>query len=862
MNRLVGLVLALVLPLAAAAQDAAPVSPVRFLDYPAMTEWLPGTPGTTAGAVGGFINPAAWSTLEGAVDEVAFWWNDRSVRHNALDNWGLATSGLLGFGVNSQVFAFDGRTYRVTDWQVGLSGGDRSQRLGLAYRWATGADDELGWENALVAGWLWRPGTLLSAGASGTFSTRSSSRQGVFDLGLRPLGDDRLTLYGDLTLNEKDQWDDGLWGAGVTFCPVRGFALGVTARDLPGTDDVRWVVRAGVTDDILGFDLLGGQTGGEDIDCNTVLVRINPPTHRAEVLPGILSVKSEFFAPVNLENRYLTYQKYRYLDTHRVAWLDLMAYLDAAERDPECRGLVLNLIDLRGRASLVWALRQRLETLQAQGKEIVILVSRVDMMGYYLASVADHLIMEPQGDLVLQGIASGRTYFADMLDKLGLGYQELRYFKYKSAAEVGSRMDMSEGEREQRDRMVEVIYDEVRRGICAARDLALAAFDSLVNDSVGLSPERALARGLVDALGSREDALRWVRENRHLAVQAPYRGYFPGALPEQQWGEPDRIAVVFAVGECAMDEGIDGRETSRYLDRLVRDRGVKAVVLRVDSPGGDPLPSEMVAAAVRRLRAAGKPVIVSQGDVAASGGYWLSMDGTEVLTTPLTITGSIGVIAAWIWAKELDEKLGLAYDGVQRGEHADLLRTMSIPGLGIGFPYRELTEKELGLARDYILEAYDGFVAKVAVGRDLEADAVREIAQGRVWMGEDAIQRRLCDRVGGLGDAIARAREAAGIAARREVALVEFPERGLIDLGALFGGGGLPLPLPFGLGQPADPWAQLGDFATVPAAADSLAAPDAYEYARWYLRLLGRDLGRPCAVLPPEVLPAGWGDPD
>ncbi len=185
-------------------------------------------------------------------------------------------------------------------------------------------------------------------------------------------------------------------------------------------------------------------------------------------------------------------------------------------------------------------------------------------------------------------------------------------------------------------------------------------------------------------------------------------------------------------------------------------------MLRADSPGGDPLPSDLVAGAVRRLNEAGKPVIVSQGDVAASGGYWISMNGEEIVTTPLTITGSIGVIGAWIYDDGAGEKLGINYDGVQRGEHADLLREMRIPLLGMGLPHRALDEKELVLAKEYILEAYDAFTARVAEGRGLSVEAVREVAQGRVWMGGDAIERGLCDRFGGLTAALNLAREQAG----------------------------------------------------------------------------------------------------
>lgn len=848
------------LPTAAFAQTA-PAARVPFLDYANMTEWLPGTAGTAGGAVGGFLNPAVWSTLDGTLQESAFWWNDRSVRRNALDNWGFALSGLLGFGANSQVFARDGQTYRVTDWQLGLSGGDRGRRVGIAYRWPTGDSRELGWQKTLVAGALWRPSPYLSLGATGVKSVESADRLGYVDLGLRPLGTDRVVLHGDYSLARGERLADGLWGAGVTVQPIKGVHLGLGARDLPGTDELRWVARIGVTGERLGLDWFGGKTGDGDLDRSSYLVRFNPASHKIDPLPLLASASRSYFAPLSLENRYLTYQRFRYLDATRVAWLDLAAYLDAVAADPQCAGLVLNLCDFRGRASLVWELRRRLEALQKDGKEIVALVNRVDMLSYYLASVADHLIIEPEGAVLLPGIASGRTYFQGMLDKLGLGYQELRYFKYKSAAEGGSRMDMSEAEREQRDRMIAVIYEEIRRGVCEARGLTLAAFDALIDDQVYLSPQRALDVGLVDARGGREDLQNWAGKNRRASQRPPYRGYRPGGLPEQQWGQPERIAVVYAVGACDMDTGIKGRQTSRYLEQIARDRSVKAVILRVDSPGGDPLPSEMVAAAVRRVRAAGIPVIVSQGDVAASGGYWVSMDGAEILTTPLTITGSIGVIAAWVWADALPDKLGLAYSGVQRGRHADLLRTLEIPGLGIRVPQRGLDEQERELFKSFILEAYDSFVAKVAAGRDLPEATVRELGEGRVWMGEDAIARRLCDRIGGLAEAVALARETAGIAPRREVELVEYPERPLIDLAALLGRSS-ELPFPFGLFLGARSLAGIAVLGSEAMDGGVGLAPSAFDYATWYLQQIACDPGRPRAILAPEILPVGWGEPD
>ena len=834
----------------------------RLLDYHDMTDWIPETPGVTSGAVGGFINPAAWSTAQASRPEFAFWWNDRSVRSGALDNWGFATSGWLSLGANSQVFQVGNETYRVTDWQMGISGGDRRGHVGLAFRWATDDADALGRENAFIGGMLSRPNRFTSIGAVGTWSTKSRARNGVFDLGLRPLGNDRLVVYGDYTLTTTDRWDDGRWGAGVTFKPIAGLHLGVTARDVDGEDGVRWIANVGVNLLDTGFHWLPSYDTDGELSRSTFLLRNNPPTPNLPVAVGTFGDASNRYAAVNLENKFLTYQRYQYFDNRRVAWLDLEAYLEAVEADDRIGGLVLNLTDFSARPSLTWEFRKRLERLQAAGKEIVILVSRVDIRGYYLVSVADHLMLDPQGTVGLQGVASGRTYLRDMLAKIGLGYQEMRYFKYKSAAEVGTRMDMSEGEREQRQRMVDVMYEEVRRAICASRNLTLVEFDALVDDEVAIWPKQAQDRGLVDSVGRHADLMEWLAKERQIRLAPPSYKYRRGAYPETHWGEPAQVAVVYAVGGCLMDEGIKGRATSRYLNSLIHNDRVKAVVLRADSPGGDPLPSDLVAGAMRNLIKAGKPVIVSQGDVAASGGYWISMDGEEILTTPLTITGSIGVIGAWVYDDELGEKVGLAYDGVQRGKHADLLRPIRDPILGISIPYRALDEEELALAKKFILEAYDGFVTMVAEGRDLSEERVREIAQGRVWMGGDAVERGLCDRFGGLGDAIALARERAGLPPEREVELVEYPPRPFIDFAALIGGG-KGFGFPFGLNESmASLFARLAAVAPGEASAETPLDPGAFDYTTWYLQSLDGRMGQPRVILPPDVLPVGWGQPN
>ncbi len=280
---------------------------------------------------------------------------------------------------------------------------------------------------------------------------------------------------------------------------------------------------------------------------------------------------------------------------------------------------------------------------------------------------------------------------------------------------------------------------------------------------------------------------------------------------------------------------------------------MKAVVLRADSPGGDPLPSDQIAEAVARLVAAGKPVVITQGDVAASGGYWISLGGSRLLTTPLTVTGSIGVISGWFWDDGLGDKLGMRADGVQRGAHADLFYGLHPPLLGLSIPTRPLDDDELARVKGYILGMYDQFVAKVSAARGLPESRVRELGGGRIWMGDDAIARGLCDAQGGLSDAIALARELAGIRPGDEVVMREFPPRRLVELPRL--GPSLP-----GLSTGVAWLARTlgGDDASDPGATAASALPGPGDL---YLQGILAQPGRPLLLTPPDGLPEPWLGP-
>jgi protease-4 len=233
-----------------------------------------------------------------------------------------------------------------------------------------------------------------------------------------------------------------------------------------------------------------------------------------------------------------------------------------------------------------------------------------------------------------------------------------------------------------------------------------------------------------------------------------------------------------------MDTGIRGPVLAKAIRAAASDRHVKAIVLRADSPGGEILPSDLVAREMRDA-AKKKPVLVSQGQVAASGGYWISMNADTIVASPLTITGSIGVIGGWVWNKSLGAKIGFDYDGVKRGEHSDALNGITLPLIGQTIPERPLTADERDRVEQLIRSSYKDFVGKVAAGRGLEESRVDAIGQGHVYSGTRGRELGLVDEIGGLWTTIALAKRAANIAVSRRLELTTGPVPGLVDLSGL-----------------------------------------------------------------------------
>ena len=418
-----------------------------------------------------------------------------------------------------------------------------------------------------------------------------------------------------------------------------------------------------------------------------------------------------------------------------------------------------------------------------KGKTVIIFIDNASMTSYHLASVADKIVLDPQGSVQLMGYSLGRTYFKGTLEKLGLGFDEWRFFKYKSAAEALSRDSMSEADREQNQDFIDDWYETVRADLCEYRPVNKTMFDYFIDEHIFFLPEEAVTEGLADTLARWSDINEVLKNLTGKSLkQIDADELFANALPPREWGKLPQIAVVYGLGICAMDSGIKARQLEKVFRNLAKDKSVKAVVFRVDSPGGDALASDLVAEALKEC-AEKKPVIISQGQVAGSGGYWISMYGDKILAGPTTITGSIGVIGGWIYDKGFGDKLGMTSDHVTRGKHADLGEGVRLPFLNIEVPARNLTDEERDKIEILIKDFYEIFVNKVANGRNMSVDEVKQVAEGHFYSGLDGKEAGLVDEIGGLMLAIDIAKEQAGIKPDQEINIREIPKyKGLFKI--------------------------------------------------------------------------------
>ena len=457
------------------------------------------------------------------------------------------------------------------------------------------------------------------------------------------------------------------------------------------------------------------------------------------------------------------------LGEEALKFYDVVSAIRKAAADENIKG-----IDLKCQFPLMgWSqaqtIRKALNEFKAAGKFIYTYGDYFGQKGYYLASVSDSIFVHPIGGMDFKGLAAEVLYYKDFQDKYGFKMEVVRHGKYKSAVEPYLESEMSENNRTQISSLLESVWGQVSKDIQASRNLSEAALDAIANNLSASLPEKAKEVQLIDDVIYESDYENKLKEALGLAedekIKTTALKQLTGKNGLYKKGVRERIAVIYAQGPVLYSEGSEnviGQDIFlEAIDEAVKNRRVKAIVLRIDSPGGSALTSDIIWNALVKAKEE-KPLVVSMGNVAASGGYYLAVAGDEIYATEMTITGSIGVFATVPNIKGFSEDIGINASHVKTHDNALGYSVFKAPGGHFRATIKEGIE-----------HVYDTFKQRVASGRNMTVEEVEAIAQGRVWTGEQALQNGLVDGLGGMDQAI---EAAARLAELEEYNLISYPK--------------------------------------------------------------------------------------
>ena len=452
---------------------------------------------------------------------------------------------------------------------------------------------------------------------------------------------------------------------------------------------------------------------------------------------------------------------------------DIINNIKAAATDPNISGIFLELSTIGTSSANIEEIRNELNEFKKSGKFIVSYAETYSQSAYYLASVSDEIYMFPDGILDIHGMASQNMFYKHLFEKLDIEMQIIRpeNNKFKSAVEPYFLDKMSDANREQNTVLLNSIWNKICNDISVSRGININTINDLADDlTLMFEPETALENKVIDGLMYRDELIAKLKQNLNIEdskkLNLIKNTQYAKVRPELYNGK-DKIGIVYAEGQIIDGEGDDttigGESLSKAIRAARNDDKVKAIVMRVNSPGGSAMASEVIRREVE-LAAKEKPVIVSMGNYAASGGYWISSSADYIFADPNTLTGSIGVFGTVPNLKGfMNDKLGLTFDEVKTNENSDF-----------GTLTKPLSPYQLKMMQKYVTETYDDFITLVSETRNLRKTFVDSIAQGRVWSGSNAIEIGLVDELGGIEQAIAYAAEKAGL---ESYSIKEFPKQ-------------------------------------------------------------------------------------
>lgn len=464
-------------------------------------------------------------------------------------------------------------------------------------------------------------------------------------------------------------------------------------------------------------------------------------------------------------------------DENTLALKDLTDAITRAATDDRIKGMVLSGSGFGGGMAQLMAVEKALKAFKESGKPIVSYAENYTQGEYILKSLSTKLFLNPNGGVDLKGLATQMPFYKGFLEKYGIDVQIFRVGKFKSAVEPYMETKMSEANREQNLRMLESVWDTISTIIAENRGLSHADVCAAAATRTGMFPQEALGAGLVDTLSYYEGYASYIKDTLGVKNKISIVDYIaqPSTVIETA---KKKIAVIYAEGEI-VDESVAGsistKSVRKDIEKVIKDTNVVAVVLRVNSPGGSALASDNIWHSLEELQKE-KPVVVSMGNYAASGGYYISCGSDYIFAEPTTLTGSIGVFGVIPNVSKLASKHGITIDEVA------IYPNSIDPSL--------LAPVSKGLApiiQKNIESVYTQFLSRVAEGRGKTTDEIHEVAQGRVWTGSDAIEIGLVDEIGGLYDAIEKAASIAGVEEYRVIQTTN-PKKSIDAFMELLGG--------------------------------------------------------------------------
>ena len=443
---------------------------------------------------------------------------------------------------------------------------------------------------------------------------------------------------------------------------------------------------------------------------------------------------------------------------------DVVYAIDSAAQDDNIRGLVLDLNFFQGGdLPALEYVGEAIENFKESGKQVIAYADNYNQAQYFLASYADEIYMNPIGAVAIEGLAQENLYYKDMLDKLEVNPHVFRVGAYKSAVEPYLRNDMSDEAKTNLQRWLNVMWNNYKQQVAENRDIKQSAvapdaqtylteLKALKGDTTAYVKQRKLVTGVMDRFNFDKKLTALFGEDKdHQPKMVDYDSYL-AALPDRMSGDTEnKIAVVNVEGAIidgeSDEDNVGGDTIAKLLRQAYDDKKVKGVVLRVNSPGGSAFASEVIRQELTHLQQAGKPVVVSMGGMAASGGYWISSTADYIVADKNTITGSIGIFAVLPTFEKTIKKIGVTADGVKTSD------------LTLGSLFSPLSSPLNDVIQLEIEHGYDQFLTKVSEGRHLTKEQVDRIAQGQVWLGSEALERKLVDELGTLDTALGKAIE-------------------------------------------------------------------------------------------------------